>query len=457
MIKGKIREWCWCVLILAAVLVLWPAGARAGELDEINDLKQELDLYKQRTADLEDRINQLETRQKLKEKSEEQEVEADEALESAELQPKEGIIPEALEWAKNAQWSGDFRYRYEFIDKQGRPERNRNRIRARIGLDAAVNDEWDLGFRLASGERGLVVDLIDDSGPVTDVDVGDIGDPVSSNQTLTKYFSSKDVWLDLAYFDYHPMAVEGLNVFGGKVKNPFLRVGKNELIWDSDLNPEGIAGQYGFSLGPDTLAQVSAGGFWVNESSAGVDTGLFGIQTYVTRDLGKPGKLTAGASYFNYTNLKGRQDVYGILAGNTAGPDNTWASDFSLVELFAEYRTMLFKRPVSVFGDWVNDVDAATNQDTGWLVGFTLNKASAPGSWQFGYDYRDLEADAVFGAFTNSDFIGGGTGGQGHRFSLAYQVAENVQAAATYFLDTIDRPGDDLDYSRVQADLVLKF
>ena len=80
-----------------------------------------------------------------------------------------------------------------------------------------------------------------------------------------------------------------------------------------------------------------------------------------------------------------------------------------------------------------------------------------PGDWQLGYNYRDLQADAVVGAFTDSDFIGGGTGGQGHLFSFAYQVAKNVQAGVTYFLDTIDQTGPDLDYSRVQGDLVLKF
>ncbi len=451
--KGELKGWAllWSILLIGAMA--WPAAAQTSELDE---LRQELDRHKQRTADLENRINQLEARQRLKERAEKEEVEK--AAEEAETEKADGIIPQALEWAKNVKWSGDFRYRYEFIDKEGRPERNRNRIRARLGLDATVNDEWDLAFRVATGERDLVVDQTeDDGGAVTDVDVDEIGDPISSNQTLTRYFSSKDIWLDLAYFNYHPAAVTGLDVFGGKVKNPFLRVGKNELIWDSDLNPEGIAGQYGFSLGKHTQAQVNAGGFWVNESSAGVDTGLFGVQGYVTHAFGNPDTLTVGASYFDYTNIQGRQDVYGILAGNTAGPDNTWASDYSLVEVFVEYSTNLFDLPFSVFGDWVNNVDAITDQDTGWLVGATLNKAKDPGSWQLGYDYRDLEADAVVGAFTNSDFIGGGTGGQGHRFAFAYQVARNVQAALTYFLDTIDQTGPGLDYSRLEADLVLKF
>jgi hypothetical protein len=177
----------------------------------------------------------------------------------------------------------------------------------------------------------------------------------------------------------------------------------------------------------------------------------------VTQSLGQRDALVFGAGYFDYTNLQGRQDVYGILAGNTTGAGNTWASDYSLVEVFAEYTTKIFNKPFAVFADWVNNVDAATSQDTGWLLGATINKAKDPGSWQFGYDYRDLEADAVVGAFTDSDFIGGGTGGQGHHFAFVYQVAKHVQAGMSYFLDTIDQTGPDLDYSRVQADLVLKF
>ncbi len=28
------------------------------------------------------------------------------------------------------------------------------------------------------------------------------------------------------------------------MKNPFLAVGRNQMIWDHDLNPEGLAAQY---------------------------------------------------------------------------------------------------------------------------------------------------------------------------------------------------------------------
>ena len=49
------------------------------------------------------------------------------------------------------------------------------------------------------------------------------------------------MWIDLAYFDWHPERVEGLNVIGGKMENPFYAPGKTELLWDGDLRPEGVA------------------------------------------------------------------------------------------------------------------------------------------------------------------------------------------------------------------------
>jgi hypothetical protein len=248
-----------------------------------------------------------------------------------------------------------------------------------------------------------------------------------------------------------------LNVVGGKIKNPFLTVGKNQLIWDSDLNPEGIAAQYGLALGEKTKAQINAGGFWVQENSTGVDTGLWGVQGYVTQTVCQSDTLLIGASYFDYGNIQGATDKYGILAGNTAGPDNTWASDYDLFELFAEYATEFGTLPLAIFGDWVKNTVAISDKDTGWLAGAKINRVKEPGSWEFGYDYRDLQSDAVFGAFTDSDFIGGGTGGRGHRFWAGYGLTNNVVAALTYFDDQYAGQNDNTDYKRLQADIVLKF
>ncbi len=42
----------------------------------------------------------------------------------------------------------------------------------------------------------------------------------STNQDLDNYFTKKDIWLDRAYFNWHPNAVPGLNVIGGKMAQP---------------------------------------------------------------------------------------------------------------------------------------------------------------------------------------------------------------------------------------------
>ena len=91
--------------------------------------------------------------------------------------------------------------------------------------------------------------------------------------------------------------------------------------------------------------------------------------------------------------------------------------------------------PVHVFGDFVTNT-SADSLNTGWLVGFAAGKLKQPGSWMVSYNYRELERDAVVGAFTDSDFRGGGTDGKGHEFAGAVQVAGNTAFEVTYFLDT---------------------
>jgi hypothetical protein len=431
----------WAALLLAAGL--WQATGVAAGQDDVSRLKAELEAQKQRQAELEDKVNQLEARQKLKEQLLAEKIEAAAA---AKEEAKEPAIPDVLKWASTLSWYGDFRYRYEYIDDDSATvDRHRNRIRTRLGLNARVSDEWNLGFRIATSEGS--------SG----------GDPVSTNQTLDSAFSKKSIWLDLAYLDYHPAWMKGFHVVAGKMANPFYTVGKNQLIWDSDVTPEGGALTCKHPFGDSTSATVAAGGFWVNEESSGPDTSLWGVQGLVKHQIDKPSYILAGASWYDYGNIQGAESLANEwkgtndFFGNTAAPGNVYASDYDLIELFVEFGTAMGTLPVAVFGDWVKNTVASTDEDTGWLVGATLSKAKDPGSWQFDYDYRKLELDAVVAQFNDSDFVGGGTGGKGHRFSFAYQLTRNVVGGLTYFLDEYDGRKDDANYDRLQADVVVKF
>ncbi|MFH1718006.1 MAG: putative porin, partial [Planctomycetota bacterium] len=239
--------------ILAVTLILLAFGPLpAVRANETSELRQQILKQSRQLQELQQRLDELEAKQK--QQSEQMEKEISEAVKDKQL----GALPDSLKWAEKVKISGDLRYRHEHTDEEdgSNPGRwqnglDRERIRARLMFEAIVNDEWDVAFRIASGNDRS---------------------PISANQDLEDAFSQKNFWLDLAYFDWHPAAAEELNVTGGKIKNPFYVVGKNQLIWDVDLNPEGIAAQVHKPLSNGDQLFVNGGGFWVDESSSGVDT-----------------------------------------------------------------------------------------------------------------------------------------------------------------------------------------
>ncbi|MCJ7728768.1 MAG: putative porin [Sedimentisphaerales bacterium] len=298
-----------------------------------------------------------------------------------------------------------------------------------------------MGFRLATGAA----------------------DPVSTNQTLGDSFDKKPVWIDQAYFDWHPGTIKGFDFVGGKMPIPFYRVGNNQLIWDDDLNPEGLAARYELPLSDTLKAYINGGGFWVGhpDTASAADTSLWGIQGYLKNTFEDKSYLLGGMSYYNYGNIEDQNDLAKVWKGSSSFFGNTSTSgdykyDFDIVEGFAEYGFKLADFPVVVFGSYAYNTAAPSSIGNGWLIGTTFNKTKDPGSWQIGYDYRDLDSDAVVGQFNDSDFVGGGTNGKGHRFSFTYQLAKNFQAGLTYFLDE-KKDSYENDYRRLQADLVFKF
>lgn len=420
--------------LLLSLMLLFLCAVPAAKGDEIGELRKQLEEQQQLLLKLQQRLDQMESQQQQQDKQIEQKISV--AVE------KKGT-PESLKWVENVKLFGDLRYRHETIEAEndGKQDTQRNRIRARLGLAAKVNPEADLVFRLASGSA----------------------DPVSTNQTLGDSFSRKDVWIDWAYFDLHPEAVKGLNVLGGKFATPFYAVGKNQLIWDGDLSPEGIAAAYKLPLSACDELFLNSAALWVEERDEGVDTSLWGAQAGLKHYLDGEKKkqyILGGLGWYCYGNIKGQSNLKSTWNSSSSFFGNSssgglFANDYDIFEAFGEYNFQVDKTPVSIFGDFVKNCATETSGDTGWLIGGTLNKAKDPGSWQFDYDYREVQADAVVGALNDSDFIGGGTNGKGHRFSFTYQLAKNLQLGPTYFLN--ERGNNDNDYRRLQLDVVLKF
>lgn len=428
--------------IVTLVLLLCLSTSETVKGDDVTELKRQMADQQKILMQMQEQLQRLETNQQTQEKK------VDEQITKAVQDKQFSLLPDNMKWIENVEISGDLRYRHETINRENNTGRwnagdNKNRIRARLKLDANINDDWSAIFRIASGSA----------------------DPVSTNQTLDNAFSSKAIWLDLAYFDWHPSAWPAINVYGGKMVNPFFKAGGNQLIWDDDLTPEGIAASYKKSLSENTDLYVNGGGFWVDQSSSTGNISLWGAQGYLKHTFENKNYLTGGMSYYNYGSLEGKPSLLTQWSsgtsslGNSVEPGtNNYLSDYDIVEAFGEYGFNYNKLPIAVYGSYVKNIAASTSEDTGWLIGFCVNKAKAPGSWEFSYDYRSLDADAVLGQFSDSDFAGGGTDAKGHRFGLKYQVAKNLQAGLTYFLnETSANSFDSDDYRRLQADLMLKF
>lgn len=320
----------------------------------------------------------------------------------------------ATNWTNHISLSGDFRYRYEYTteDRAGANNPKRNRIRARPVLKARLPADVEIGFGLATGST----------------------DPSSANQTLGEFGQDQDIALDLAYVDWGT-PIDRLHLFAGKFKNQFIRAGNNGLLWDGDWRPEGVHAVYASDVFFGSLL-----GNWI-QSSDGVgrhEEFSWGVQGGIRTALG-PTKIRAGAMYFDFP-AKGNSCYFEAddCRGNTAVPDLAnpgdflYAFDYELIEGFLEVDFDAFGLPSQFFVDYVRNQEA-DSKDTGYAVGLRVGRTAGRGSWQAGYLYQDLEADAVLGLLTDSDIAGGGTDSKGHKLSAAYAFTDVSRINLTYF------------------------
>ena len=342
----------------------------------------------------------------------------------------------AADWWENVLVKGDLRYRHEMIKAGENETRNRHRIRARVGITGKVNDFANVGIQFATGSD----------------------DPVSTNQSLDNGFSTKNLMLDLAYLTMKPTFAEGLTVTAGKFKNPYFKPGKSELLWDSDLNPEGGVLNYTNQLDNFDITVIGAG-LWIEERSSGKDSWLGAGQAVLGFNFNeKKSGVKFGAGMFNYVNVKMYRPFYDDDAfGNSIDDYGTYMFDYELTETYFEINHKFKDYSVTVMGDFVTN-NAVDNLNSGWLVGIKAGKTKKPGTWDLRYNYREVERDAVIGTYTDSDFRGGGTDANGHEVGGGYQIADNMKFNVSYFINKIGlEENEQTDFNRLQVDLQLKF
>ena len=360
-------------------------------------------------------------------------------------------------------------------------DRQRARLRARLGINVRIDDWISAEVRIATGN---------DSSPV------------STNQTLggNGEFGKYALWLDRAAI--HMTPVENVDLSFGRFANPFWT---SDLLFDDDLNFDGVAVSASHGFGENLNLFGTVGAFPIFNTSLNYGTRnpaegqgrsfksqdkyMGAVQFGVDYRPMDRVQVKAAAGYFYFDGVEGEvsspcywyEQTCDTDAsrpafqqfGNTlfpirsviADPNNPssspevqyfgLASAYEVLNLRAQIDYALDQRTTVRFeGDYVKNlgldralvaaravnnlgpmVNATTfgpwdGGDTGWSARLSVGQLDIAqrGDWNMTVGYRYLESDAVLDALAESDFHIGGTNNRGWMIGGNYGLGRNTSA-----------------------------
>ncbi len=341
----------------------------------------------------------------------------------------EGKSSSLPQWVQNVKMKGDFRLRYQNDHvNENADDRNRGRIRLRLGTDYKANDKLLISAGLATG-------LSDTGGSTVNKDY-----IRSTNQTFTDSFSKHPIDLDYAYAKY--MATPWLNVIGGKVLLKDALWEPGDLMWDTDITPEGVVLDVSKQLNPATIFFVKGDFLVLQEDASKKDDVLFHVQPGIIYSFNDRISLKAALAYDDFEvghstghpALKGSSASNSWSAGTTCTPRQDITNIMPAFQLtintpFKDFNLFADVPQLNFFGEYVkNMLTDAKPHNEGYMVGLGLGAASIAnhGDWQISYNYASLEKDAVLDILPDSDRMGGKTDIEGHELIFQYGLAKNT-------------------------------
>ena len=348
---------------------------------------------------------------------------------------------------------GDMRMRYQLNDNENKQySRHRGRYRLRLGFDAKINDRVSGAFGFASGSGA---------------------DPRSTMLTFTDNHGKKNIYIDYAFAEYK--ASDTLSVTAGRSKNPLWLT--NDLLWDGDINPEGLSARVTSALGGNWKFFGNAGYLVLNElSNDPQDPGLLFAQPGLSwKSAGGVYDFKAAAAVYAFSHLKhsaalayrpsvaeGYQQANTLDAGNYKYGYDAFSPEFEInanirnpVRLLGALGCKVSY--LGVFGNYVRSLDHGSN-NSGWIGGLKIGqrKVEAPGEWQLRYSLRRLEKDAWLDNYPDSDYYGGSTSVKGHEARLALGLTRGAGLEFDYY-SAKPLSGNLKSERLLQADLNIKF
>lgn len=389
--------------ILALGLTALSAAAETGAADTVESLRAELERMKSEQAARAAEMQRLEERLVA--------LEAAAAPAAAPAGSATASSPAVMAAAAPAEppsrfkVSGDFRLRYEGNYGAETGDWDRGALRARLGASYAATDTVTIGARLATG---------------------DPDDPNSSDVTFSNFADDFDVSLDMAYAQY---SAGGAKAWGGKFALPFTRT---DLVWDSDVNPQGIGAAYRLPVGGAAL-RFSGLYFLVDHSVAGSDSSMIGGQVGLEMPVSDALKFDLAVAQYDYSLSSVAGADAGDFRSNVIGPDGRYLSDFELFNVIGSASYGGWSGwPLKLTADYVVNRGARVPGDTGYSIELAAGQSHARGDWRFGYGYSQAEVDAVLAAFSQ-DNTTIGTNYRQHTLFVGYNLLDNIVLDAVWY------------------------
>jgi hypothetical protein len=342
--------------------------------------------------------------------------------------------------------AGDFRLRYEDTTKQqpgtepGRMEpRHRMVMRLRGGVTKKLTNQIDFGVRLATGARG--------DPNTTDVTIGDFVDKFEIN-------------IDRAYMGW---TYRNVAVAGGRYINPIVRT---ELVWDDDVNLQGVGGSYTFSPSRRVVPKFTAIYAIVDEQTTNPDSYMVGGQMSVRVQPSTAWNFTLAGGYFDYT-IKSltKADAGDILSNRLNATRTAYFSDFNLIDVVAllDSQALGPRWPIRMNANWVRNLKALKGEDQGSWVEVNIGRVSVANDTRYRYGFARAGTDAFVAAFSN-DNTTFATNYVQHTMTAEYVVSPNAILNATWYVFRRDQlpdnpaPGLDKNFlSRLRLNATVSF
>ena len=372
--------------------------------------------------------------------------------------------------------AGDMRVRYESrggdLVNGDDQKRDRFRYRFRAALTGKLLNNWGFGARLESGggSRSTNVTLADDGGPYAKTNDG--------------------LFIGQLYATWTPTAEWTFTA--GRMANPLVTT---SMVWDGDINPEGLAEQYRTRRGNNeffvTLAQFMYGTSGNQDPFAAITSAnIAGTEDlYLTAWQGGYKRYIKGATTFfqispvvyAYLGADQRANVAafnGVMTATAPAPIN----NLFVLEVPFEYNWVAANGvPLRAFADIAVNLDAdqralkfgradLDGENMAYHVGFQYGKATLPGEWDARVIYQSVGAFALDTNLVDSDLFDSRTNMQGFILGGNYALGAATQLSLTFASgdrkdDSVIAPGAGdigsnnlLDkYWLLQVDLNVKF